>query len=192
MTVLRIITTEGATVRGRIVLDEDPQARASGTLRALPIPGLSIYGGYEATIQADGTFEFLRLSGLRRFESLQLPFNWMITGVEAPGNMRVGEYLDFTFGRTVENLKIIATKRVGELQGTISDIDDDSRVERIVLLLPRSPTARDYRGLTTRAFRESLDSPTGCIDTSQPRSRLGHTSRWRPTFGFRISWATQI
>ena len=161
MTDLRITTTEGATVRGRIVLNEDPQARAFGTLRAVPTPGVSIHGGYEATVQPDGTFEFVGLSGLRRFEALQLPFNWMITGVEAPGDMRIAEYLDFTSGRTVENLKIIATNRVGELQGTVSDINDDSRDERIVLLLPRSPTARDYRGRDYAGFSRVTRFPDG-------------------------------
>ncbi|MEQ1907670.1 MAG: carboxypeptidase-like regulatory domain-containing protein [Vicinamibacterales bacterium] len=154
---LTIDTASGATVSGRLKwgdLEPAPwptDGTLLGRIRATAVGRESDMGSPDTEVNADGTFQFTSLYGLRRIQGVALPFNWAIKSVEAPSNAMVHQNLDVTPGRNITDVTVTVTKRVSTISGTVVSRESAPpgparAVSPSVLLMPVDPTDLDPMG----------------------------------------------
>jgi hypothetical protein len=154
---LEVATASGATVSGQLEwADAGPPpwpstAKSLGTLRAVAVGHDIDFGSLDTQIKPDGTFEFTNLYGLRRIQSMGLPFYWTIRSVEAPDNLMVGQSLNVRPGSAIAGVKVFVTNQVGMLMATVADEDGKPFLGGSVLLMSPDPAVVDPLGWGYRA-----------------------------------------
>jgi len=180
LTGIQVTTARGASVSGQLEwADSGPapwprNAASFGRLRAAAVGREFDFGSLDTDVKPDGTFQFTDLYGLRRIQSMSLPFNWTIKSVEAPGKLMVGQNLDVTPGSGIAGVKVFVTNRVGRLTGTVADGPRQSSMASSVLLMPPTRTDLDPLGWGFRATQTYVinDDSHYAMDRILPGSYL--------------------
>lgn len=181
ITGLSVVTAPGASVSGRLEWAGTGPAPwpwktgPLGRIRATPVDREPDFSSLDSDVQADGTFQFPNLYGMRRIESMGLPFNWAVKAVEAPNNVFAGPNIVVTPGRSIADLKVIVTNRTGSLRATVVDEDGRQFPAGRVLLLPLKATDLDALGWglrVTQMNRGSNDVLYAVMDTVLPGAYL--------------------
>ena len=86
---INVTTARGATVSGRLEWAGGgpapwPRSAKLGRIRATAVGREFDFASLDAEVEADGTFRFSDLYGLRRIQSMGLVFNWAIQSVDGP------------------------------------------------------------------------------------------------------------
>ena len=137
---LVVRVSKGPSLKGRVV-PEDPAAsfdpRAAGFgVSAIPVEFDSApVGGGPApfTVNEDGTFELMNMSGRRVLRAQTRSPGWMVTRITRQSHDITDEPVDFTKG-DVEDVEVTVTNRVPVISGTVTD-DRGQRVRGYAIVL---------------------------------------------------------
>jgi hypothetical protein len=157
---LRVTTARGATVSGRLEWAGRgpvpwPRGAMLGRIRATAVGRESDFASLDAEVQPDGTFQFSELYGLRRIQSMGLPFNWAIQSVHGPKEVLAGPNLNIEPGADVADVRVVVTNRTGTLMATVADEKGQPLQTGWVLLMPRDASDTDPLGWGFRAAQKN-------------------------------------
>ena len=161
VTGITVVTARGATVSGQLEwagkgpVPWPSNAATFGRIRATAVGRVSDFASLDSEVQADGSFRFTNLYGLRRVVSLGLPITWAIKSVEGPKDLFDGPNLSIKTGRDVTGLKVVVTNRTGMLWATVIDENNMPFDSGSVLLMPRDATDLDALGWGFRGIQKN-------------------------------------
>ncbi|HKE86948.1 MAG TPA: carboxypeptidase regulatory-like domain-containing protein [Vicinamibacterales bacterium] len=153
VTGLRIVTSRGATISGRVVLEGASTVPSTPELRVVALaPGLagsewfsvgtSVYDfPPDGGVAADGRFQIAGASGRVQ---LDVPTaDLMVKSVTLDGRDVTDEVLDLTGTNSVSGVVITLTDKVSTVAGQVHGRDGQPVRNYVVVLLPRDPTDVD-------------------------------------------------
>ena len=149
ITDLRIVTSRGATIRGRLVIEGTSPRPAPDELRVFALPPGLAGGGWAAAgssvydfppdgaVAADGTF---RITGaLGRVQLDAGGGDWIVKSITQDGRDITGEVMDLTATTAVSGIVITLTDKAASVSGVVRGRDGQPVRNHSVILLPRDP-----------------------------------------------------
>lgn len=142
---LRIVTTKGSALSGRVVWD-GAASRGTGSLRVnlqrtgllTPFFGNPTIPGSDGTIEDDGTFKLAGVSGKGLVRVSSLPTEWVIKSVTIDNVDVTDVPLDLSARPAIDDIKIVLTDKVSTLTGQVTDAKGTALKDYQVVLLPAS------------------------------------------------------
>lgn len=123
---IRVVTSPGATARGRVIFDQGAQPRFGPNSLPLTAPPVGLPASRmnaqsaRARVRSDWTFEFAGLFGPRVFRVADLP-GWALKSVRHNGADTTDAPIDFRGNESISGLEIVLSNRITELTGTVRD-----------------------------------------------------------------------
>jgi hypothetical protein len=159
VTGLRLQTSTGSSISGRVVVDSaDQRRRPRGGIDLSPIGidvDLSPSQLASVTAGADGTFALTGINGTRRLSATRIPAGWSLKEIRVNGIDVTDQPLPF--GRPSQSLadvEVVLTERVSEVVGVVTD-DRNRPVPASVILFSADPDRwypfSRFLGMTTAA-----------------------------------------
>jgi len=167
VTDLRIVTSPGATIRGRVVFDGASAPPSTNELRVVAVPPGLAGGGWavvgssvydfppDAGLAADGRFEITGASG--RVQLDLRAEGWMLESITLNDREITDEALDLAARDSVSDVVITMTDMVTSVAGYVRDQDGQLVRNYVVVLLPRDPIAPTSVSRWIRTSRPSAD-----------------------------------
>ena len=153
VTGLRIVTSRGTTISGRVVFEGDSTRPAANELRVVALPpglaggGFYVLGGSvydfppDSPIAADGVFQIVGASGLVQ---LDVPgADVVMKSVTLDGRDITNEALNLEGMEVVSGVIVTVTDRQTTVAGHVLDRDGQPVRSYVVVVLPADPTATD-------------------------------------------------
>ena len=157
-----IVTTRGATARGRITFDgaRAPPKIAPETVRLFGIPANPTLAGPgsvgRSTVHEDWTFEIAGLTGQRRI-NVTPPPSWFVKSILYDGVDVTDTPVDFKSDE-VAGIEIVLTQKVTDLSGSVRDSRGAAVKEYVLILFAED---RDRWGPQTRFIRAARPDQEG-------------------------------
>jgi hypothetical protein len=137
---VRIVTSSGAVLRGRVVWE-------GGTPRRTMFPSVylqqSVSQGFAGSVSNtffklsdDNTFALPGVTGKGFIRLLQLPAGWAIKSITVDGEDMTDVEIDLSTRRSVDNIRIVLTDKLTDLTGTVADAQGKLLNDYVVVLLP--------------------------------------------------------
>jgi hypothetical protein len=157
---IKVTTVRGATVTGRLEWAGGgpvpwPRNAKLGRIRATAVGREFDFASLDTEVEADGTFRFSDLYGLRRIQSMGLVFDWAIQSVNGPKAALAGPNLNIAPGVDVTDVRVVVTDRTGTLLATVTDEEGSPFLTGSVLLMPRNAAEIDALGWGFRATQKN-------------------------------------
>jgi hypothetical protein len=158
---LRVLTTRGATVRGRIVFDNGASPRFgpnSVTVSAPPVgfpPARSPVSGMRGSVRTDWSFELNGLIGPRVLRVTE-PVGWMLKAVRRDGRDITDTPIEFKGTEILTGLEIVLSNTTTEIAGRV--ITEDGRAAMdyaVVIFLTTRRSGRRRQCLRSRTVRRA-------------------------------------
>jgi hypothetical protein len=147
VTDLRIVTSRGTTISGRVVFEGASARPSTSELRvfALP-PGLAGGGWFSAgssvydfppdgAVASDGTFQLAGASGRVQLDAGG--GDWLVKSITLDGREITGEVMDLTGANAVSGIVITLTDELATVAGVLRGQDGQPVRNYTVILLPR-------------------------------------------------------
>jgi hypothetical protein len=160
ITGLEIITSPGATARGRIRFEGGtPAAVSPATVNvgAVPVAFSPATTGGGGRVHDDWTFEATGLSDRRRFRVINAPSGWFVKSVSHDGGDITDSGMDFKEGQTVSGIEIVLTQRVSDLSGSVQDSRARPVTDYVVVAFSSDNTKWGYMTRFVRTARPNQD-----------------------------------
>lgn len=144
---MRIVTSRGATISGRLVIEGTSPRPPTGEMRVFALPPGLAGGGWAAggssvydfppdgTVAADGTFQIA--GALGRVQLDAGGGDWMVKSITQDGRDITGEVMDLTATTAVSGVVITLTDKVAGVSGVVRGRDGQPVRNYTVILLPR-------------------------------------------------------
>jgi hypothetical protein len=137
---IALVTTAGATVRGRVITDtgeappRDHKMRLSS--RAVdPTRTFSVFDQDNGRVRDDMSFELKNVFGASRLSIAPVPPGWSVRSIVHDGKDLVDEPFEFRGGQQVEGLTVLLSKSMPKVRGTLLD-ERGMAVEGSVVMFP--------------------------------------------------------
>jgi hypothetical protein len=147
ITDLRIVTSRGATISGRLVIEGTSPRPPTDEMRvyALP-PGLAGGGWFaggssvydfppDGAVAADGMFQIVGAMGRVQLDAGG--GDWIVKSITRDGRDITGEIIDLTGVSTVSGIVMTLTDKVASVAGVVRGRDGQALPQYTVILLPR-------------------------------------------------------
>jgi protocatechuate 3,4-dioxygenase beta subunit len=138
-----VVTSKGATALGRVTFEGGSKPVLNGlrvnAVPADPSDGPMMVGGSNAAAKADGSFELKGLAGHRLIRVANLPTGWMLKSVTLNGKDITDAGAEFKGSEQVTNLEIVATSKVTEITGAVTDSNGAPMKEYTVVVFSDDP-----------------------------------------------------
>jgi hypothetical protein len=169
---LRIVTSAGTTISGRIVFDGIATRPPTNELRVFALPPGLAGGGWAAmgssvydfppdgTVAADGRFQITGASG--RVQLDVRAQGWALKSVMLDGRDVTDEALDVTAMSSLSGVEITLTDKVSAISGHVRDRDGQLVGSYVVILLPHETTS-------SRRIHVSHSVPDGHFEVRRVR-----------------------
>ena len=147
VTDLRIVTSRGATISGRLVIEGTSPRPPTGEMRVFALPPGLAGGGWAAAgssvydfppdgaVAADGTFQIV--GALGRVQLDAGGGDWVVKSITQDGRDITGEVMDLTATPAVSGIVITLTDKVASVAGVVRARDGQPVRNYTVILLPR-------------------------------------------------------
>ena len=152
VTGLRIATSAGTTISGRVVFDGVSTPPPTSELRVFALPPGLAGGGWvamgssvydfppEGSVEADGHFQITGASGRVQLDTQTE--GWALKSVTLDGRDVTDEALDVTAMSSLSGVEFTLTDKVTAVSGHVRDRDGQLVGNYVVILLPREATSR--------------------------------------------------
>ncbi len=123
---IRVVTSPGATARGRVIFDQGAQPRFGPNSLPLTAPPVGLPASRmnaqsaRARVHTDWTFDFAGLFGPRVFRVADLP-GWVLKSVRHNGADTTDTPIEFKGNESASGLEVVLSNRITELTGTVRD-----------------------------------------------------------------------
>jgi hypothetical protein len=138
-----VVTSKGATALGRISFEGGNKPVLNGVrvsaIPADPSDGPMMVGGSTAAAKDDGSFELKGVAGHRLIRVNNLPTGWMLKSVTLNGKDITDTGAEFKGSEQVTNLEIVATSKVTEINGGVTDSNGAPVKEYTVVVFSDDP-----------------------------------------------------
>ena len=130
VTDLRVQTTVGSTIAGRVTFDTRDSSKqpAPGRLEIWPVPvdfDTAPPSFAIGNVERDGTFRMTGVHGARRLEAMQVPAGWAVREVRVNGFDVTDRPLPFgSANQSQADVEVVLTDRFNVLKGTVLDDHD--------------------------------------------------------------------
>ena len=157
---LRVLTSRGATVRGRIVFDNGASPRFgpnSVTVSAPPVgfpPARSPVSGMRGSVRTDWSFELNGLVGPRVFRVTE-PVGWMLKAVRRDGRDITDTPIEFKGTEVLTGLEIVLSNTTTEIAGRVITEDGRAAMDYAVVIFPDDPEKWQTAALPAQPERAS-------------------------------------
>ena len=141
LTGVLLVTTPGATLRGRVVTDtgealpREHKMRVSSRAVDPSRTFITEFDQDNGRVRDDLSFELKGVFGLNRLSISPLPSGWSLRSIEYEGTDLVDTPLDMSGGHQVNGLVVLLSKSMPKLRGTLLD-DAGAPAEGSVILFP--------------------------------------------------------
>jgi len=147
VTDLRIVTSRGATISGRLVIEGTSPRPPTGEMRVFALPPGLAGGGWfaggssvydfppDGAVAADGTFQIA--GALGRVQLDAGGGDWIVKSITQDGRDITGEVMDLTATTAVSGIVITLTDKVASVAGVVRGRDGQPVRNYTVILLPR-------------------------------------------------------
>jgi hypothetical protein len=120
-----VMTTHGAKVRGRVVFEGGSRPDGTAQIRVMS-PSADAEGGPSigsgmGQVRDDGQFDLSGLVGSHLIRPTSLPNGWILRSVHLNGVDITDTGYEFKPGEDVEGLEVLLTQRTTEVDGTVSN-----------------------------------------------------------------------
>jgi hypothetical protein len=142
---LRIVTSKGATLTGRVVWDGNT-SRGATPLRinvqqqVQGTPGLPFLSGSvpgaDGTLNEDNTFKLAGAGGKGFIRTFPLPTGWALKSIAVDGEDVTDVPIDFSSRRSIDDVRIVVTDKLTDLTGTVADSRGTVLKDYVVIILP--------------------------------------------------------
>ena len=164
VTDLRIVTSRGATISGRVVFEGASARPPTSEQRVFALPPGLAGGGWFSTgssvydfppdgaVASDGTFQLAGASGRVQLDAGG--GDWIVKSITLNGREITGEVMDVTGANAVSGIVITLTDKVTSVAGMVRGQDGQPVPNYMVILLPRDsmdPAAASRWIHTTRS-----------------------------------------
>jgi hypothetical protein len=121
-----LMTTPGATLRGRVLTDSGEPLPGDHKMRvsARPVDPTRTFSSFDrdnGTVRDDLTFELKDVFGANRLNLLPAPRGWAVRSIEYEGRDLVDVPLDVAGGQQIEGITVLLSKTMPKLNGTLLD-----------------------------------------------------------------------
>lgn len=149
VTGLRIVTSRGATISGRVVFDGQAARPSPDEQRVFALPPGMAGGGWaavgssvydfppEAAVAADGSFQITGASGTVQLDITTR--DWTVKSIALNGRDITDDAMDLTQGDAVSDIVITVTDTRTTLSGQVHDREGRLVRNYAVVVLPRDP-----------------------------------------------------
>jgi hypothetical protein len=140
LTGVLLVTTPGATVRGRVVTDSGEALPRDNKMRVTsravdPSRTYSNYDEENGRVRDDLTFELKGVFGSSRLSLAPLPSGWSLRSIEHEGIDLVDTPLDMSGDQQLNGIVILLSKSMPKVRGTLLD-DAGAPTEGSAILFP--------------------------------------------------------
>lgn len=160
LTGLMLVTTTGATLRGRVITDtgealpRDHKMRMSS--RAVdPTRTFTAFDQDNGRVRDDMTFELKNVFGANRLSLTPVPPGWSVRSIVHEGKDLIDDPHDFRGGQQVDGLTVLLSKSMPKVRGTLLD-ERGTPVEGSVVIFPEDQAKWSEQSRLTRAARPDL------------------------------------
>jgi hypothetical protein len=157
---LQLVTGRGATVSGRIVAAEG----SSGSLNTeglmvtgQPVRFQPMMGMRPGRVEADGSFKIVGANGRVVIRMAQLPQTWMLKAVSLNGTDITDTPLDVRPGSDINDVEILVTDRVPEVNGKVTDAKGEPTRDYTVVVFPEDSAKWAFPSRHVRTARADQD-----------------------------------
>jgi len=155
---ITLVTAPAGRVSGTVVTDTgEPPPSASQPIQVVARPATpdappGIGGSGPGRISAGGTFELDAITDPRVIR-VNAPQGWMLKAVTLNGQDVTDAPLDVAPGQHVTGLRVVITRKVGTLTGTVVDQRQQPVLDATVVLFPADENLRTFQSRFTRTAR---------------------------------------
>ena len=147
VTDLRIVTSRGATISGRVVFEGASARPAASEQRVFALPPGLAGGGWfsmgssvydfppDGVVASDGTFQLAGASGRVQLDAGG--GEWIVKSITLDGREIIGEVMDLTGANAVSGIVITLTDKAASVAGVVRGQDGQPVRNYMVILLPR-------------------------------------------------------
>ena len=147
VTDLRVVTSRGATISGRVVFEGASARPPTSEQRVFALPPGLAGGGWfaagssvydlppDATVAADGTFQLAGASGRVQLDAGG--GDWLVKSITLDGRDITGEVMDLTGVTAMSGIVITLTDMAASVAGVVRGRDGQPVRNSMVVLLPR-------------------------------------------------------
>jgi hypothetical protein len=141
---LRIVTSKGATLSGRVVWDGNA-SRGTTPVRVqvqqdvaqvTPFIGAGSVPGADGVLNEDNTFKLAGATGKGFIRVFPAPMGWAIKSVTVDGEDVTDVPIDLSSRRSIDDIRVVLTDKSTDLTGTVTDSRGTPLKDYVVILLP--------------------------------------------------------
>lgn len=145
---LTVVTTQGATVSGRVAYEGHSAPKPTLQVTASPPSGGAAPIGMLVNARAlgggrvnnDGTFELRGLAGPQMIRVQAVPTGWALKSITIDGVDITDASYDFRPGNTVTGMLITLTDRLSEITGSVHDTRGQPVADYVLVAFTEDPT----------------------------------------------------
>jgi hypothetical protein len=138
---VRIVTSRGGSVRGRIVFDSGATPRFGPNSVSVTAPSVGFplsrsgAGGGRGGVRSDWTFELTGLLGPRVFRATE-PVGWTLKAVRLDGRDITDTPIEFKGTEELTGLEIVLSNETTEITGRVTGGDGKTAMDYAVVIFP--------------------------------------------------------
>lgn len=126
LTGIMLVTTTGATLRGRVITDTGEALPRDHKMRMSSRPvdttrTFTVFDQDNGRVRDDMTFELKSVFGSSRLSISPIPPGWSLRAITHEGKDLVDEPIEFRGGQQVEGLTVLLSKSMPKVRGTLLD-----------------------------------------------------------------------
>jgi len=168
ITGLAIVTSPGAAVSGRVILEDDKAHAIKSDAFSVRVAGanpssVTLPGGTRTTVREDGTFLFRAVLGPQLLRAGQTPPDWFLKSVVLDGKDMTDMPYDFRPGQKVSSLEVTFTRRTTTLAGTAQDERGQPIADYAIVAFSTDPARW---GAETRFVRAAASNRDGTFQVT--------------------------
>jgi hypothetical protein len=152
-----LMTTPGATLRGRVLTDSGEPLPGDHKMRvsARPVDPTRTFSSFDrdnGTVRDDLTFELKDVFGANRLTVLPAPSGWAVRSIEYQGKDLVDVPLEVAGGQQIEGITVLLSKTMPTLNGMLLD-DRGLPIAGAVVMFPEDQERWSEQSRLVRSTR---------------------------------------
>jgi hypothetical protein len=157
LTGIMLVTTAGATLRGRVITDTGEALPRDNKMRisSRPVDTTRTFTAFDqdnGRVRDDMTFELKSVFGASRLSLTPLPAGWSLRSIVHEGKDLIDDPFEFRGGQQVEGLTVLLSKSMPKVRGTLFD-ERGAPVEGSVVIFPEDQAKWSEQSRLIRSAR---------------------------------------
>jgi hypothetical protein len=157
LTGIMLVTTTGATLRGRVITDTGEALPRDNKMRisSRPVDTTRTFTAFDqdnGRVRDDMTFELKSVFGASRLSLTPLPAGWSLRSIVHEGKDLIDDPVEFRGGQQVEGLTVLLSKSMPKVRGTLFD-ERGAPVEGSVVIFPEDQAKWSEQSRLIRSAR---------------------------------------